>query len=131
MGSGFTMKAVTIDYRLVNPCAGAEVLVANMDDSLLWAYTDAVNNRALLARTSPIKYADYVIAPVQIHIGTADTRTPPTWAADINNRLWAQGKTVEYYRYPDQGHALQGQAWQLFMARTVDFYDRHLAAEQP
>ena len=114
---------------LSNECAGAEVLVANMDDTLFWAYADAIGNAHLLARTSPINYADYVIAPVQIHIGTADTRTPPTWAADINDRLRARGKTVEYFSYPNQGHALQGQSWDLFMQRTVDFFDRNLTSD--
>ena len=53
----------------------------------------------------------------------------PHAAADIDERLRAQGKTVEYFTYPDQGHALQGENWQLFMQRTADFFDIHLTDE--
>lgn len=65
-------------------------------------------------------------APVQIHQGTADTTTPPDWARAIQEALIAAGKEVEYFEYPGQGHAFQGQAWTLFLQRMAGFFDRHL-----
>jgi dipeptidyl aminopeptidase/acylaminoacyl peptidase len=75
---------------------------------------------------SPINYLDWVMAPVQIHVGTADTRTPPVWSAAIHQALQNTGKEVEYFTYAGQGHSFDGEHWRLFMERVADFYDRHL-----
>jgi dienelactone hydrolase len=111
---------------LVNKCGGAEILVSDIDEDLFGAYMDAVQNPGLLYQTSAINYVDLIIAPVQIHIGTTDTNTPPEWSATINEALRMAGKEVEYFTYPGQGHLLRGESWQLFMARVVDFFDRNL-----
>jgi len=113
-------------YRLDNRCAGAEVLTNGLAESMFWAYADAVRNPEFLFQTSPINYVDLIAAPVQIHIGTADTRTPPAWSAAIYEALQGAGKEVEYFAYPGEGHALKGASWQLFMERVADFFERHL-----
>jgi dienelactone hydrolase len=110
-------------------CAGAEVLTGDMDQRLYLAYSAVVSDRGFLYQTSPINYLEWVAAPVQIHIGTADTRTPPEWSAALYEALQAAGKEVEYFTYAGQGHALQGKDWRLFMERSADFYDRWLAPE--
>jgi dienelactone hydrolase len=112
--------------ELAPGCAGAEVLTQDMDPKLYLAYETAVSDPQFVYETSPIHYIDRVAAPVQIHIGTADTTTPPEWSTDIYQALLEAGKEVEYYTYPDQGHTLQGQSWRLFMGRVADFFDRNL-----
>lgn len=107
-------------------CDGSDVLVSGMDEHLLAAYMEAVSSPDLLALVSPINYVDYVVAPVQIHIGTADTVTPPEWSASIGQALREAGKEVEFFIYPGQGHALRDRDWEVFMQRVADFFGRQL-----
>lgn len=113
--------------KLAEICSDADVLVDSIAPDLLLAYADAVENPLLLSELSPINYFELVVAPVQIHVGEADTTTPPEWSAAIYQALRAAGKEAEYYTYPGQGHALQGESWLLFMERSADFFDHHLA----
>lgn len=112
--------------QLADVCSDAEILVNDIDPKLYLAYADAIYNPLLMYETSPINHFDGVVAPVQIHIGEADTSTPPEWARAIYDRLRAAGKPVEIYTYPDQGHTLTGQSWRLFAERSADFFDRQL-----
>lgn len=84
------------------------------------------DNVPLLNALSPINYFQYVRAPVQIHIGQADTTVEPEWSAQIRDELHKQGKYVEYYEYPRQGHAFVGNGWTLFNQRVVEFFDTYL-----
>jgi len=77
-------------------------------------------------RISPIYYLDRITAAVSIHHGAADTTVPPGWSRDLDQRLQALGKTVEYFTYPGQPHTFSGSADQLFIQRTIDFYRRYL-----
>jgi dienelactone hydrolase len=114
------------DQLADDECAGAEILTTGMDEDLLLAYRDAVSNPELLYQISPINYFEFVVAPAQIHIGTADTRTPPEWSAAIRGALLEAGVEVEYFTYSGEGHAFEGEHWRLFMERVTDFFDRHL-----
>ncbi|MFQ5595255.1 MAG: alpha/beta hydrolase family protein, partial [Anaerolineae bacterium] len=141
MGGGATTKAITIDSRikaavLYAPVSADDTIVmrrwgrssrgGSSDDPLRQAYREAVRDRDFVRRTSPINYFQFVTAAVQIHQGTADTTTPPRWAQAIRDGLQAAGKDVEYFSYPGQGHAFQGESWTLFMERVVAFFDQHL-----
>jgi dipeptidyl aminopeptidase/acylaminoacyl peptidase len=142
MGGGVTTKAITVDPRikaavLYAPVSGNDVEVfarwgasvrIDMDRTLLEAYAHALIDPSFLRRTSPNYHFDFVTAPVQIHIGSADGSTPPEWAAAINEALLAAGKEVEYFFYQGQGHAFEGESWDLFMERVADFFDQHLPA---
>jgi dienelactone hydrolase len=110
-------------------CAGAEVLTSDIDQNLYLAYQEVASSPLFLYQFSPIHYLDRVVAPVQIHSGTADTRTPPEWAAAIYTALQGAGKEVEYFTYPGQGHTFQGEPWQLFMERVADFFDVHVKGQ--
>jgi dienelactone hydrolase len=107
-------------------CAGAEMLASGIDQGLYLAYQEAASSPQFLYWLSPIHYLDRVGAAAQIHIGTADTTTPPEWAAAIYAGLQSAGKEVEYFTYPGQGHTFQGEQWQLFMERAADFFDVHV-----
>jgi dipeptidyl aminopeptidase/acylaminoacyl peptidase len=107
-------------------CAGAEVLTNGMDEKQYLSYLEAVSNPGLLFETSPINYLDWVDTPVQVHVGTADTRTPPEWSSAIYQALRNSDKDVEYFEYTGQGHAFEGEHWRLFLQRAVGFFDLHL-----
>lgn len=140
MGGGLVAKAITIDSRidaavLYGPVSAYDLdniqkwgdgLPENSADPLAPAYREAARDPAFIRLTSASFYFHYVTAAVQIHQGTADTVTPPEWARSIRDSLQLAGKSVEYYEYPGQGHAFQGQSWQLFMERTAAFFDAHL-----
>lgn len=140
MGAGVTTKAITIDPRiqaaiLYGPVSADDTDVMGRwgrgsgggdDASLARAYREASRDRDFLELTSPINYFHLVTAPVQIHQGAADTTTPPRWAEAIRDALQAAGTQIEYFSYPGQGHAFQGESWDLFMQRVTDFFDRTL-----
>lgn len=141
MGGGVTTKAITVAPGikaavLYAPVSADDTVVmgrwgrftggGSADDPLRRAYREAVRDRSFLQQTSPIFYFDFVTAPVQIHQGTADTTTPPRWSEAIRDALQAAGKDAEYFAYPGQGHAFQGESWTLFMERVVAFFDGHL-----
>jgi dienelactone hydrolase len=111
----------------IEGCAGAEVLTGDIDEDLYLAYEDAASDPEILYQISPINYLDFAVAPVQIHVGTADTTTPPEWSAAIRQALQEADREVEYYTYPGQGHTFKGEDWRVFMERVADFFDRHLA----
>lgn len=141
MGAGVTTRAIVIDPRIKAAVLYGSVSADDLeygrrwcfrstlpasDDLLDAAYRRAVYDRAFLARTSPISYFDSVSVPVQIHVGENDTVTPPRWSEAIRDALLAEGVEVEYYTYPEQGHAFHGASWDLFMQRVTLFYDGHL-----
>uniref|UniRef100_A0A831TFH4 Alpha/beta fold hydrolase n=1 Tax=Thermorudis peleae TaxID=1382356 RepID=A0A831TFH4_9BACT len=140
MGGGLVAKAITIDPRidaavLYGPVSAYDLdniqkwgdgLPENTTDPLAPIYREAARDPAFIRLTSATFYFHYVTAAVQIHQGTADTVTPPEWARSIRDSLQLAGRSVEYYEYPGQGHAFQGQSWQLFMERTAAFFDTHL-----
>lgn len=140
MGDGLVAKAITIDSRidaavLYGPVSAYDLdniqkwgdgLPENTTDPLAPIYREAARDPAFIRLTSATFYFHYVTAAVQIHQGTADTVTPPEWARSIRDSLQLAGKSVEYYEYTGQGHAFQGQSWQLFMERTAAFFDTHL-----
>lgn len=140
MGGGVTTKAITIDPRiraaiLYAPVSAddAEVLSRwgarndpTADPDLARIYARASRDPEFLPLTSPINYFHHVTAAVQIHQGASDNTTPPRWAEAIRDGLLAAGKPVEYFSYARQGHALEGEAWDLFMERLVAFLDTTL-----
>jgi dipeptidyl aminopeptidase/acylaminoacyl peptidase len=141
MGAGATTKAITIDSRIraaviYGPVSADDRDVmgrwgpgsgGGADDSVRHAYREASSDREFLRLTSPINYFELVVAPVQIHQGTADKTTPPSWAEAIRDVLQAAGKQVEYFSYSGAGHAFEGENWDLFMQRVADFFDRTLS----
>lgn len=82
--------------------------------------------REIFARSSPTRYLKYVNAPVIIHHGEADDMVPIQWSVDLTNALNFQGKPATLYTYPGEGHVFAGWNWQLFMARTITFFDNYL-----
>jgi dienelactone hydrolase len=80
----------------------------------------------IFIKSSPILNLKYIDTPVIIHHGEADDIVPLQWSVDLATKLSAQGKTAMLYTYPGEGHVFAGWGWQLFMARTLAFFDEFL-----
>jgi dipeptidyl aminopeptidase/acylaminoacyl peptidase len=143
MGGGTTADAIAVDRRIKAAVIYAPtsadkaaswrwrrtpsvVSLAYSDLKLEQAYREAGLDYNFLERVSPINYFEFVVAPVQIHSGTADTMCPPDWARDIYKALQSAGKEAKFFSYPGQGHAFDGESWQVFMGRVGDFFDRYV-----
>jgi dipeptidyl aminopeptidase/acylaminoacyl peptidase len=143
MGGGVTTKAIVIDPRikaavLYGPVSSDDRDVmrrwggsrgGGQDEMLARAYREASRDDAFLYLTSPANFFELVSAPVQIHQGAADRTTPPKWAEAIRDGLQAAAKPVEYFSYAGQGHAFEGESWDLFMQRITDFFDLTLKGD--
>ncbi len=80
----------------------------------------------IFLKSSPSRYRQYLTTPVIIHHGEKDDIVPIQWSVDLADALNAMGRTVELYTYPGEGHVFAGWNWQLFMARTMRFFDERL-----
>lgn len=140
MGGGLVAKAICIDSRidaavLYAPVSGWDLdnirkwgNNAQPDDPLAAVYQQASADEAFLRATSPLFHFHFVACPVQIHIGTADTVTPPEWSRTLRDSLRLARKDVEYFEYPGEGHAFSPPSWRRFMDQVIAFYDRTLRA---
>ena len=102
------------------------------DDALLYFPTPVASNdplarlRDIFARSSPSRNLQYITTPLIIHHGEADDTVPIQWSVDLADALSARGKTAMLYTYPGEGHVFAGWGWQLFMTRTLAFFDEFL-----
>ena len=55
--------------------------------------------------------------------------TLKSFACWLEVALWAAAKPVEYFSYAGQGHAFEGESWDLFMQRITDFFDLTLKGD--
>jgi dipeptidyl aminopeptidase/acylaminoacyl peptidase len=78
-----------------------------------------VQSKETYERWSPIEFSDRVTTPLLITHGENDLRVPIPQADQYYRQLKKLGKTVEFLRYPREGHGIQEPAHRL-----------HLDAEQ-
>ena len=134
MGGGITLRVITVD-----PGVRAAVLYGSMSGDEKTNYERILywtgGERGLeeldtpdeaLRRISPISYLDRIQAAVSIHHSDADELVPLEWSLDLCERLQGLGKTVECFTYSGLPHTFRGEGDQLFMQRTVAFFDRYL-----
>ena len=155
MGGGITTKILTIDSRIQaavlyasnssndadlieeygvaclpdrrrRPCNAGEVIPRDLSEELLEAYLAATEDEEILYYIAPYNYLNLINAPLQIHIGTADTTTPPWWSVTLHQALLEAGKTVDFYSYEGQGHLFVDNDWETFLLRNLLFFDSHL-----
>ncbi len=80
----------------------------------------------IFLKSSPNRYLSYVNAPIIIHHGESDDVVPIEWSVQLTEALNVMGKPATLYTYPGEGHVFTGWNWQLFMARTLTFFNEHL-----
>ena len=111
-------------------CNPGEVIPTGTPPELVEAYLAAASDPAFLRLVAPLYFLEQITAPVQIHVGTADgaqrEQTPPEWAEKLAAALQMEGKAVDYFPYPAQGHFFTGQSWEELLARSVKLFDEEL-----
>jgi fermentation-respiration switch protein FrsA (DUF1100 family) len=80
----------------------------------------------IFLKSSPSHYLSYINTPLIIHHGESDDIVPIQWSVDLADQLNALGKSATLYTYPGEGHVFAGWGWQLFMSRTLSFFDDYL-----
>lgn len=110
-------------FRVLPRCNRGEVIPPELPRTLYLDYVEAAQNPAILRLTSPLYFFDDITAPVQVHSGTADDVTPHEWAQTIYRGLQAVNKDVSFFAYEGQGHFFEGADWDVFMLRSIQFYD--------
>ncbi len=134
MGGGISTRVM-----LVSPEVDAVVLYAAMsgDERKNW---EAINGWSFsvrgvdelafpveeLDRVSPMYFFDRLTAEVSIHHGRVDELVPLNWSITTCDALTALGKKVECWYYEQMTHTFYGEGDQLFITRTVQFFDRVL-----
>lgn len=81
-------------------------------------------------RWSPIEFADRVITPLLITHGENDQRVPIPQADQYYRLLKKLGKTVEFLRYPREGHGITEPAHRLHLdAEQEKWFENHVKGE--
>jgi alpha-beta hydrolase superfamily lysophospholipase len=71
-------------------------------------------------------YMDRIVAPIQLHQGTADDAVPYDWSQSFVSRLKSLKKDVTFFTYPGADHNLQPD-WSTVVQRDLDFYQKYLS----
>lgn len=91
--------------------------------------------RDVIARNNPFSSAGKIRTPLLIIHADQDLRTGVSQSEMLYRALKAQGKPVEYARYPDAGHDLSrtGDPDQRVdrVLRIIEFFDRHISNTRP
>jgi dipeptidyl aminopeptidase/acylaminoacyl peptidase len=83
-------------------------------------------------RWSPVEFADNVTTPLLITHGEEDRRVPIAQAEQYFRTLKKMGRTVEFLRFPREGHGIQEPRHRLFLDREQEaWFRRHLLGERP
>lgn len=136
MGGGVALEALVINPPglraavLVAPMSGDfadnyRLIVATRGNDSLgpdWAISPQDDPDAY-QQLSPINYLAHVSVPVQIHQGLSDDTVPPAWSSRLAQALQDAGQTAQLYTYAGAGHVFSGAAWNLCVARSLEFFD--------
>lgn len=73
----------------------------------------------------PTYFTKDIIAPIQLHVGSADEEVPTIWSQNVYKNLLQEKKTVEFYSYPGADHNIS-QGFSLAMQRSIEFFNKYL-----
>ncbi len=108
-------------------CNPAEIIPPETPPDVVESYLIAAASPDLIRPFAPIYHLNYVQAPVQIHIGTADgqglAETPPEWSEKLHTALLAAGKDSALFSYANQGHFFSGESWNTLLQRALTFFN--------
>ncbi len=121
---------------LVTPVPRSSLKLGEMDPEFFQGVATPVPETAatdpkarlheIFLKSSPSRYLSYIDTPIIIHHGESDDIVPIQWSVDLADQLTAAGKSATLYTYPGEGHVFAGWGWQLFMSRTLSFFDDYL-----
>jgi dipeptidyl aminopeptidase/acylaminoacyl peptidase len=90
---------------------------------------DPQSDAAVYQKTSVLRYISAEKAPLLLLQGENDVRVPREEAEQIENKLRAQGNTVEAHYYAQEGHGWRKREDQIdTLRRTVEWFNRYLAS---
>jgi dipeptidyl aminopeptidase/acylaminoacyl peptidase len=82
------------------------------------------------AQHSPINLAENIKVPLLVEHGANDPRDPVTESDRLVKAVRQAGGSVEYLRFPDEGHGLKKRSNRVtYYRRVADFLERQLLAE--
>ena len=84
------------------------------------------DNPEFWSKISAINYVDAIFGSIQIHHGTSDESVPKEFSDSLNLALEKAGKEVEYFIYEGGDHNLSGNFRNLFLSRTLSFFNKYL-----
>lgn len=67
------------------------------------------------------RYYTDIIAPIQLHQGTADAAVPERWSADFAAKMEEAKKDITYLSYPGEDHNFAKGGWSTVMQRDIEF----------
>jgi dipeptidyl aminopeptidase/acylaminoacyl peptidase len=105
-----------------HPASRELALRNNNRQNLIGQYKTPNENPGFWNSIDPTYFISDITAPIQLDVGGADEEVPIAFSESLNNKLKAEGKTVEYYVYPGSDHNIK-QGFSLAMQRSVDFFD--------
>lgn len=73
----------------------------------------------------PLNYLEDLTSPIQLQHGLADEEVNPKVSLELNDKLKALGKDVEYYTYEGDNHNISNN-FNTAMQRSVDFFDKNV-----
>jgi uncharacterized protein len=138
MGGGIGLRVITVDPGvkaavLYGAMSGDEK--ANAERLMTWSGGQRGKDElaapdTIVKLVSPSNYLDRIKSAISIHHGESDQTVPPQWSSILFSQLQGLHKTVEYFTYPGQPHTFKGEADQLFIKRSMAFFDRQLKNKQ-
>lgn len=75
---------------------------------------------------SPYNHFSEISSPMELHHGTADNIVPLKFAEYFKAKLEEAGKPVTLHVYEGADHNLSGSAFGAAMAKSVEFFNKHL-----
>ena len=96
-------------------------------DRIEYGDVDDPDDRAFFESISPIAHVENVEDPVMVLHGANDPRDPVEESDQFVRGIREHGGTVEYLRFPDEGHGIRKLENRLIAYRRIaDFLERHL-----
>ncbi|MBP6993965.1 alpha/beta fold hydrolase [Candidatus Woesebacteria bacterium] len=74
----------------------------------------------------PTAHIADIMAPVQLHHGTADEEVPLDFSESLYRKLQAAGKTAELFAYEGADHNISDPSFTTAMNRSLEFFDTYL-----
>jgi dipeptidyl aminopeptidase/acylaminoacyl peptidase len=135
MGGGVALRVITVNNADYLKTA---VLYASMSGDeeqnfeRIQEWTDGTNgpfelqaSSEMLQAISPSYHLDRIQTAVSIHHSEVDETVPVAWSNELCEQLQSMGHEVECFTYYAVPHTFHGGADELFIERTINFFDRH------
>lgn len=97
----------------------------NSNQGLEQQFGSQTQNPAFWKAIDPLNYLQDIASPIELQHGTADEEVDPKLSAELNEKLKALGKNVDYYTYEGDNHNIS-QNLSTALQRSVDFFDKYL-----